>query len=152
MGSTPGREDAIVISFRWTYLPVGGICFLIGLLIGIFWRLPFDQTSNLVGLISGLVLSIVSIAVSLWLAARERELRLGDLQRDVTDVRIRVGSLHTLADQMWAPVLAGMVGAQYGTSARPVTLPMVGQESSQPAPEQPKSTAPAAQQETGGIP
>lgn len=140
-----------MISFRWTYLPVGILCFLVGLLIGIVWRLSYDQSSNLIGLISGLVLSVVAIAVSLWLAARERELRLGDIQRDIGEVKADIRSLRTAASEMWQPVMSALAGEKYGTSSQPVGLAAVQQEQSEPRPAQPRETGSEAHGEMGGV-
>ena len=137
------------ISFSWPYLPIGVICFSVGLVAGLLWHLPFDQASTIVGLIVGLLVGVIGVAATLWASAHDRGLKLGEIQRDVSEVKSGINALQTSANVLWTPVLTAIANAQYGTSNQPVGLGAVQQEQNQPAPRQSLPEQSPASQEGG---
>ncbi|TAK28821.1 MAG: hypothetical protein EPO21_21945 [Chloroflexota bacterium] len=101
-----------MITFRWTQLLVAAFFFAAGLVLGIIWQLPFDQASNFFFLLIGLLVGVIGIAATLWVATRDRELRLGEIRTAIADTKESVAALRELATQMWQPALSAVIGLQ----------------------------------------
>jgi len=98
-----------MITFHWSRL-LGWIGALaLGLAIGLASRLPFEQASNIVSLLVGLLVGLIGIAATLWVAARDRELKLGEIRAAIADTKESITVLRELASQMWQPALSALM-------------------------------------------
>src|SRR5438309_2122231 len=101
-----------MIIFHWTRILYGGAALALGIVVGIAWRLPFEQASNLISFIVGLLIGLVGIAATFWVAAKDREMKIGEVRTSVDQTKELVVTLHELASQMWRPALSALVDRQ----------------------------------------
>jgi hypothetical protein len=106
-----------VITITWRQALLWSAILMTGLVVGFVLRLPPDQALNVVFALLGMALGLVGIQLTLWVSAKDRELKIENLSQKVDEVHRSIHALETLATQMWKPVMAGITQSSRQTAA-----------------------------------